>query len=80
MFPKSYYVSNVFRIKIHFMPVIDFYNDLRNYHRKGTVDVYPAMMMLMIIMISCNVLVSNVSERKNVEVISTTTGVFFVSV
>lgn len=62
------------------MPVIDFYNDLRNYHREGTVDVYPAMMMLMIIMISGNILASNVSGRKNVEVISTTTSVFFESV
>lgn len=61
------------------MPVIDFYNDLRNYHREGTVDVYPAMIILMIIMISGNILMSNVSGRKNVELISTTTGVFFSS-
>jgi len=43
------------------MPIVEFYKDLRNHHADGTVNVYPAMLILIAVLIPYNILISNVS-------------------
>lgn len=63
LYIQIYLFNRFHSIKIHFTPMIDFYEDLRKHHANGSINVYPFMFLLIAFQIPCSLLNSRVSKR-----------------
>lgn len=52
-----------FSVETHFAPITEFFKDLRHYHTEGSVNMYPTMLISIVLQIPCSLLNARVSNK-----------------